>query len=193
MWTYSKTTLSTGIIGYQLFDADKQIRYCDWIDLIQNSNAFIAFFIRLLQDSDFEAYFWEVKPVTTVQLSEHFEFVLVRGDYLMKLNSNRRPFEAYFSEDATVVSFNNLRGDAQLVVPSPISDEDHYTYLARFVRNAPENQVTAFFKRVGKEYASHICEARRWLSTAGLGVYWLHVRIDSRPKYYKYEGYKDIT
>lgn len=29
-----------------------------------------------------------------------------------------------------------------------------------------------------------------WVSTSGLGVSWLHVRLDSRPKYYTYAPYK---
>jgi hypothetical protein len=29
-----------------------------------------------------------------------------------------------------------------------------------------------------------------WLSTSGLGVYWLHVRLDTHPKYYQYQPYK---
>jgi len=28
-----------------------------------------------------------------------------------------------------------------------------------------------------------------WLSTAGLGVSWLHVRLDTRPKYYRHRVY----
>ena len=28
-----------------------------------------------------------------------------------------------------------------------------------------------------------------WLSTAGLGVGWLHVRLDDRPKYYRHAPY----
>ena len=30
-----------------------------------------------------------------------------------------------------------------------------------------------------------------WLSTAGMGVPWLHVRLDSRPKYYAFGPYRD--
>ena len=33
-------------------------------------------------------------------------------------------------------------------------------------------------------------EETTWLSTSGLGVYWLHVRLDSYPKYYTYRPYK---
>jgi len=31
-----------------------------------------------------------------------------------------------------------------------------------------------------------------WLSTAGGGVAWLHVRLDTRPKYYRYNPYRAI-
>lgn len=31
-----------------------------------------------------------------------------------------------------------------------------------------------------------------WLSTSGLGVYWLHMRLDRRPKYYTYEPFKEF-
>ena len=29
-----------------------------------------------------------------------------------------------------------------------------------------------------------------WLSTHGLGIPWLHIRIDTIPKYYSYKNYK---
>ena len=29
-----------------------------------------------------------------------------------------------------------------------------------------------------------------WVSTSGLGVYWLHIRLDSFPKYYTYTPYR---
>ena len=31
--------------------------------------------------------------------------------------------------------------------------------------------------------------ATRWLSTSGLAVHYLHVRIDKRPKYYNHQEY----
>ena len=30
-----------------------------------------------------------------------------------------------------------------------------------------------------------------WLSTAGMGVAWLHVRLDQRPKYYAHRPYRE--
>src|SRR5437773_8006599 len=35
-------------------------------------------------------------------------------------------------------------------------------------------------------------DAPRWLNTEGTGVFYLHVRIDSRPKYYSWEEYKEF-
>ena len=32
-----------------------------------------------------------------------------------------------------------------------------------------------------------------WLSTAGAGVSWLHVRLDDRPKYYGYAPYREAA
>jgi len=32
-----------------------------------------------------------------------------------------------------------------------------------------------------------------WLSTAGGGVSWLHVRLDDRPKYYHHAAYRVIA
>ena len=89
-----------------------------------------------------------------------------------------------------MISFPNLGGDAQLVVPTPLNDPSHYAHLASFVRNAPADQVRNFWKTTAIVYEQEIGEKTVWLSTAGLGVSWLHVRIDSRPKYYRFQDYK---
>jgi uncharacterized protein DUF6940 len=31
---------------------------------------------------------------------------------------------------------------------------------------------------------------RPWVSTAGMGVPWLHVRLDTRPTYYRHAAYR---
>jgi len=32
-----------------------------------------------------------------------------------------------------------------------------------------------------------------WVSTAGMGVPWLHVRLDTRPKYYRHAPYRSVS
>jgi hypothetical protein len=41
-----------------------------------------------------------------------------------------------------------------------------------------------------KEEERFVSDERRWLSTSGLGVSWLHMRLDSTPKYYNWQPYK---
>ena len=51
----------------------------------------------------------------------------------------------------------------------------------------------AFFgAKVGAVYEALVKQGRPvWLSTEGSGVPWLHVRMDSRPKYYHTREFKD--
>ena len=36
-------------------------------------------------------------------------------------------------------------------------------------------------------------DAPAWVSTSGLGVSWLHIRIDTRPKYYSYAPFRAFS
>jgi hypothetical protein len=62
-----------------------------------------------------------------------------------------------------------------------------------FVRNAPEAQKHALWSIVGKVMEEELGPAPIWLSTAGAGVSWLHVRIDRKPKYYGHAPYRAFT
>ncbi|WP_179021957.1 DUF6940 family protein [Winogradskyella forsetii] len=192
MWHYKKEIIKEGTIKFQIHDNERFINYKEWINLTQNSFEFIHFFIELLKECEFDAYYWEVKPIDEKNLDEKFEFVLVFSSQLSSLKSNITPFKPYFEKNLEVVSFRNLRGDAQLIIPSKISDENNYTHLAKFIRKAPQHQIIKFWKKVAEDYSKIIDNEKKWLSTAGLGVHWLHVRIDSKPKYYRYTEYKLI-
>ena len=91
----------------------------------------------------------------------------------------------------TVCSFENLGGDALLVSPLPQKDIDDgsYSHLAVFVRNAPTSQIAAFWALGASQYLAELTNSensKRWFSTNGMGVAWLHLRLDARPKYYSY-------
>merc|ERR1712080_392745 len=95
----------------------------------------------------------------------------------------------------SVASFFNLGKDALLVCPCPIGEDVHiYSSLGPFISAGSRDQIRAFWSRVGKEALDHI-RARggkpTWMSTSGLGVYWLHLRLDSRPKYYTHQPYRN--
>ena len=77
-----------------------------------------------------------------------------------------------------------------MVVPRPIAEPSAYGHLAAFVRGAPEAQRHALWQMVGESMARRIGAKPVWLSTAGAGVSWLHVRLDDRPKYYGFGPYR---
>ena len=65
--------------------------------------------------------------------------------------------------------------------------------MGSFLRKAPQNQVRDLFQKIGSIVFSEISEKDMiWLNTAGLGVIWLHVRLDTVPKYYKTKPYKAV-
>jgi hypothetical protein len=53
-------------------------------------------------------------------------------------------------------------------------------------------QVRAFWQKTAQEMLHHIGPRPTWLCTVGGGVAWLHVRLDSRPKYYSYGPYRNL-
>lgn len=146
-----------------------------------------------LRDAPYEAFFWETPPVTPASRDRAFEFVLIESPALARVTARSTPFarELGRSADACVV-FPNLGGDAWLVVPRALAEDEHYAHLARFVRGAPAAQVDELLRTVGLAITRWWSERTEplWVSTSGLGVHWLHVRLDTRPKYYSHEPYK---
>lgn len=130
----------------------RKLNYSEWINAMGTSDELIFLFNQTLQESPFEAFFWEVKPANLYSMDQVFEFVLVNSKSLKSLQANDASFKKKFRENESVVNFPNLRGDAELIVPLPISKETAYAHLAAFVRSANKNQILAFWKRVVKVY-----------------------------------------
>ena len=190
MWTALSESAGKDVTKYRITANGKPVAFRKVIDLWKTSKEFIKFFIGLLKSSSYQGFFWEVKPTASENLDEEFEFVLVNSPILPALVSDSTPFAPYFVNVDWVVSMPNLGGDAVLIIPVQKGDASHYSHLANFVRNAPAEQIEIFWNTVGEEFDKAIGVETKWLSTAGLGVSWLHVRIDSRPKYYRYQAYK---
>ncbi|QDU19736.1 DUF6940 family protein [Urbifossiella limnaea] len=133
---------------------------------------------------------WETPSVTADTVSRPFEYVVLDTPGLARA-ADPEAFAEYFPRAADgVVEFTNLGGDAVLIAPSPVADRSAYGHLGAFVRHAPETQRDALWRAVGEAMARRIGAKPVWLSTAGAGVPWLHVRLDDRPKYYGFAPYR---
>ena len=191
MWTVkSRLVNSDNVSQMSILQSDRLVTYGEVIQLWQEDLNFRTFFIFLLVNSPYKAYFWETPPITQETCDRPFELVLVNNLRLAKVKPNYRSFQQYFQSQEDVVTFANLRKDASLVVPRPLTKESAYPHLAAFVRNAPEEQQHLLWQTLGKEIKLNLSQKPLWVSTSGLGVYWLHIRLDSYPKYYSYEPYR---
>jgi Family of unknown function (DUF6940) len=138
----------------------------------------------------FDAYCWECPPLTAAGRSRPFECVFVASPLLARMPPDPAAFSGHFRADRSVVTFRNLGGDAVLVAPAPGGPGTNYSHLASFTATAPAAQQDALWQSVGAAMEKRIGASPVWLSTAGLGVAWLHVRLDDRPKYYRHAPYR---
>jgi hypothetical protein len=145
-------------------------------------------FVDALASAPYEAFRWETPAVTLATLDRPFEFVVLEDRSLARPPDTRAFAEYFVDED--VVDFVNLGGDATLVVPCPRGPAEVYVHLAAFLRGAPPTQRDALWRAVGAAMRDRVDTEPVWLSTAGGGVAWVHVRLDDRPKYYAHAPYR---
>jgi hypothetical protein len=162
------------------------------LEALATDASFRAALLSWLADEPFRAFFWELPPLSRQRVREPFEFVVSDAPGLERVVADASPFrEPLGAADGDgIAEFENLGGDAWLVAPEPRGEQAPYAHLASFVRGAPEAQRHALLQRTAQATLLRLSERPLWISTSGLGVYWLHVRLDSWPKYYQYGPYK---
>ena len=142
-----------------------------------------------------DAFYWELPPLTRSTLDDDVGFVLIEAPMLARLPAEPAPFAAYFDNnpDEDIVVFPNLGGDATLIVPAPRGPLDAFPHFAAFLRKADQSQVRSLWRVAAGTVLDHVADKPTWVSTAGGGVFWLHLRLDSRPKYYQHRPYARVV
>lgn len=109
------------------------------------------------------------------------------------LNRNRqdlKSFSEHFNKaknknEKYSIHFPNLSKDTILVVPVPKKGKQ-FTNLFHFMKNASLKQQKDLWKNVAKQAKKMLKKNDNiWISSAGLGVNYLHIRICNYPKYYE--------
>ena len=137
--------------------------------------------------------FWETPAVTLPAARATFEYVLVDAPSLASQPPDDWSFREYFEgnrRSVGVAIMQNLGRDAVLVVPEILDAPEIYTDLATFLRRGPESQQHDLLIALVEAVRAWEWGRPLWVSTSGLGVAWLHIRLDSRPKYYQYTPYR---
>lgn len=193
-WECTREVLQGGRVHrYAPRRSSLPISYHDVLRLWREDEGFRSFFSDLLAKSPFRCFRWETPSVSTESIDRPFEFVLLDAPGL-----DREPDPDAFAQHfrsarqyETVLAFPNLGNDAVLVVPRSAARPQTYVHLATFVREAPVTQVHELWRVVSAAMEARLNASPTWLSTAGMGVAWLHVRLDSRPKYYGFATYRE--
>lgn len=181
---------ASNAIKYIVYIDKHRITFDEAMDLFYNSKNFRNKFITKLRNVKFQGYFLEMAPSDKL-----FEFTLINVPVFSNIKANSTPFKDKLKNclsDTDVISFMNFSMKSKLIVPcSKTKNKEVYTHIANFIRYAPINQIHSLLKEIPVQVNSF--RKRNdpiWVSTHGLGVYWLHVRLDSLPKYYKTQKYK---
>lgn len=177
-------------------ESGRKLMFKDAVDLWRDDPLFGEYFSSLMAASPFEAFYWECPPTNEfLSKTTPFEYVTVESHGFYP--ADPYDFQEYLvcngGKDSDVVSFPNLGGDAMLVAPCERGSRDTYGHIASFVRSAPMAQKQALWAEVGRTIQMTFAQrgaAFTWVNTEGSGVPWLHVRQDSRPKYYHTREYK---
>lgn len=176
-------------------DNSKTLTCRQIIEYWRDDARFRRFFDASLGALPHAAFFWEVRPISCTLLDAPFECVAVDSPELHASTADPEPFGARIGARATadgIAVFDNLGGDAQLIAPCTNGAGAAYAHLAAFVRHGPVDQRDALWARVGAAMTERVGPEPLWLSTSGLGVRWLHVRLDRQPKYITYAPYRRL-
>lgn len=191
MWRVEQQREGNNAWSWRVCDGDAgTLSFGEILALLQDNERFVEVWSTALARCSFAAYCWECPPLHPQALRRPFECRLIESPLLGQSVPDPTPFADHFRSGADVAVFPSLGKDATLIAPCPRTGRD-FTHLAQFQRNADAAQIRALWQQVGRRARAAADDAPVWLSTAGLGVAWLHLRLDTRPKYYRHAPYRD--
>ena len=153
-----------------------------WIDILKEWNKGN---IPKYDNKIKKSFFWETSPINN-KMNNEFDEKFIESDILNKMKQNYLSFEDKIKKtnNKNVLSFYNLSKTSKLVIPYPKKGKK-FTTLKQFMDNASLKQQKLFWKKVVSSIKSMLKKYDKvWISTHGTGVPYLHVRIDTYPKYY---------
>ena len=172
-----------------LTEGDRPLSFAEVFAAWRGDRAFRDFWTAALRRVPFAGFCWECPALTAAHLGAAFECVFVDSPTLAGSVPDAQSFAEHFRAEVSTATFDSLGRDARLVAPCPGAPGADFSHLRGFLATASDEQASELWRAVGVALEARLGAAPTWLSTAGLGVAWLHVRLDSRPKYYRHAPY----
>lgn len=187
-WDFAEQEHGSDFVRFSVLRDGQSVSWLEVIEAMQRDATFGSALSEVILSSDFDQLFWETIPVDIERCGEPFEFALVRAG--LGSGADSSAFAEFFDAVTTVATFENLSGSAVLVSPAPMSDAADRSFLKPFLATAPTSQVQELWRAVGAAVLGRLSDQPVWVSTAGGGVPWLHVRLDNSPKYYSCDEFR---
>jgi hypothetical protein len=168
-------------------DADAiKINCGAFFDRLESDEEFRTTFGKLLCEPEPGAFFWEMPGLRATTLEREFECAIIKAPALERIKASPKQFAAHFKPGERAVAFKNLGSDATIVAPCPTPEVSWYAHLGVFLRSARPAHHHALWTTLVKTAREVLGPKPTFISTSGLGVPWLHIRLDSAAKYYNY-------
>jgi hypothetical protein len=141
---------------------------------------------------------WETAPLSRANAARAMVQLVLPHPALARTEANPSSFADHLASGAGTEGvrwFENFGKDARLVVPCEPRRGARFAHLVSFLEQASASQKDALWQLVGHLACEHLArtDAPVWVSTAGMAVPWLHVRLDLRPKYYRTAALRSPT
>ena len=148
-------------------------------NLMRHNIKFKKEFVSILRNCTFSAYYFQCDKLN---FNKAFSFTLIDAPELVKIQCDYKTFDKQLKNTCKVCVFPNLGKNATLIVPN---------YKIGKNTGVDYRSIATYFKTAGMAALIRLVEAMGdnvyencYLSTSGLGVHYLHVRIEDTPKYY---------
>lgn len=185
--------LTANVSSLQLQENGHLLSFAQVIKYWSDSASFREFYTTTLVKHGSKGCFWEHPRLNESTVDQPYECVVTQTDAFGKRTADFRSFARAVSPGRRISVFPNLSGEALLVVPNQPEDNGfNGRDLISFLQSAPAGLIHEFWQTIAREVADAVAAGApfQYLSTHGLGVLWLHVRLEKRPKYYHHEPYR---
>ncbi|MFY0674445.1 MAG: hypothetical protein JXQ87_13675 [Bacteroidia bacterium] len=185
------TTINDSFLKVNIRESNIWVSFDEVFGLLENNSDFKKQLVDFLSSIEFSAYNIECKPVNIENVNQAFEIVIVPCQELLTKTPDASAFKEHFNDEELTAIFENLSGDAVLISPRPSAQSLNFGHLKAFIENANKEQINDLLTALGEIAAANLGNDDIYINTSGLGVPWLHLRIDDAPKYYQFKAYRN--
>lgn len=200
---------------FSLIDSNRSaVSYETFLDQLETGNAICKLLtttiankqkkLNELSGAKIHGFYWECVPVSKATLAKPFEFVLIPCKFTEPFNiKSFHDKKERFNNSEKAISFKNLKKDADLIIPTIPTNQhntsatafQHFRQIGSFMLEEDKQRSTALWQQVARTFKDQLNNINPdhpiWMSTDGRGEPWLHIRLDTKPKYTKYVEFRN--